>query len=124
MASWTWTGRTPKTLNCSPTNLPTLQTPKTAKVEEYDIAGKPDGSYEQLIKGNHGEFTLKVDVAGGKITNMEITNGRDTMYMGDAQLEAFFNEVITGQSVEVDAIAGATLDSNAMIDALKKMFVK
>ncbi|MCI9402378.1 MAG: FAD-binding protein [Oscillospiraceae bacterium] len=102
----------------------TVASPLIMKVEEYDIAGKPDGSYEQLIKGNHGEFTLKVDVAGGKITNMEITNGRDNMYMEDAQLEAFFNEVITGQSVEVDAIAGATLDSNAMIDALKKMFVK
>ena len=65
-----------------------------------------------------------MDVAGGKITNMEITTGRDNMYMEDAQLEAFFNEVMTGQSVEVDAISGATLDSNAMIDALKKMFVK
>ena len=77
-----------------------------------------------MIKGNHGEFTLKVDVAGGKITNMEIVSGRDNMFMEDAQLEAFFNEVITGQSVEVDAISGATLDSNAMIDALKSIFKK
>ena len=94
------------------------------KKEEYDIAGKPDGSYEQLIKGNHGEFTLKVEVAGGKITNMEIVSGRDVMFMDDAQLQSFFDEVINTQSVEVDAISGATLDSNAMIDTLKKMFVK
>ena len=102
----------------------TVASPLIMKVEEYDIAGKPDGSYEQLIKGNHGEFTLKVDVAGGKITNMEITTGRDNMFMTDEQLQAFFNEVMTGQTVEVDAITGATLDSNAMTDALKKMFVK
>ncbi len=102
----------------------TVASPIHLKQDEYDIAGKADGSYEQLIKGNHGEFTLKVDVAGGKITNMEIVSGRDNMFMEDAQLEAFFNEVITGQSVEVDAISGATLDSNAMIDALKSIFKK
>lgn len=102
----------------------TVSSPLIMKVEEYDVAGKPDGSYEQLIKGNHGEFTLKVDVAGGKITNMEITSGRDTMFMTDEQLDAFFAQVMNGQTVEVDAISGATLDSNAMIDALKKMFVK
>lgn len=102
----------------------TVASPIHLKQDEYDIANKADGSYEQLIKGNHGEFTLKVDVAGGKITNMEIVSGRDNMFMEDAQLESFFNEVISGQSVEVDAISGATLDSNAMIDALKAIFKK
>ncbi len=92
--------------------------------EEYDIEGKPDGSYEQLIKGNHGEYTLKVDVAGGQITNMEIVSGRDNMFMEDSQLETFFHEVMDNQTVEVDAISGATLDSNNLIDALKSMFKK
>lgn len=102
----------------------TVASPLIMKVEEYDIAGKPDGSYEQLIKGNHGEFTLKVDVNGGKITGLEIVKGRDNMFMTDEQLQAFFDEVINSQTVEIDAITGATLDSNAMTDALKKMFVK
>ena len=92
--------------------------------EVYDIEGKPDGSYEHLIKGNHGEYTLKVDVAGGQITNMEIVSGRDNMFMEDAQLESFFGEVIEGQTVEVDAVSGATLDSNNLIDALKAIFKK
>lgn len=102
----------------------TVASPLIMKVEEYNIADKPDGSYEQLIKGNHGEFTLKVEVKDGKITGMDIINGRDNMFMTDEQLSSFFNEVMAGQTVEVDAISGATLDSNAMIDALKKMFVK
>lgn len=102
----------------------TVSSPLIMKQEEYDIAGKADGSYEQLIKGNHGEFTLKVDVEGGKIVNMEITSGRDVMFMDDAQLQSFFDSVMNGQTVEVDAVSGATLDSNAMIDTLKKMFVK
>ncbi len=102
----------------------TVASPLIMQQDEYDIAGKADGSYEELIKGNHGEYTLRVDVAGGKITNMEIISGRDNMFMDDAQLESFFNEVINGQTVEVDAISGATLDSNAMIDALKSIFKK
>ncbi len=92
--------------------------------EEYDIAGKPDGSYQQLIKGNHGEYTLKVDVAQGQITNMEITSGRDNMFMEDSQLKSLFDQVIDSQSVNVDAISGATLDSNNLIDALKTIFKK
>ena len=38
------------------------------------------------------------------------------------QLKAFFDEVINGQNVEVDAISGATLDSNNLLDALKAIF--
>lgn len=91
---------------------------------EYDIAGKPDGTYEQLIKGNHGEYTLRVQVAGGKITDLEIVSGRSNMFMDDAQLQSFFDSVLEGQSVEVDAVAGATLDSNNLIDALKALFKK
>lgn len=44
------------------------------------------------------------------------------MFMEDDQLKAFFDEVITGQNVEVDAISGATLDSNNLLDALKAIF--
>ncbi len=91
---------------------------------EYDIAGKPDGTYEQLIKGNHGEYTLQVQVAGGKITDLQIISGRDNMYMDDAQLKEFFDSVMEGQNVEVDGISGATLDSNNLIDALKAIFEK
>lgn len=102
----------------------TVTTQLNMEQEEYDIAGKADGSYEKLIKGNHGEYTIRANVKGGKITSLEIVNGRDNMFMDDTQLEQFFNEVINGQSVEVDAIAGATLDSNNMIDALKSIFKK
>lgn len=91
---------------------------------EYDIEGKPDGTYDKLIKGNHGEYTLQVEVSGGRITNLEIISGRDNMFMDDAQLEEFFHSVMEGQSVEVDAVSGATLDSNNLIDALKSIFEK
>ena len=65
-----------------------------------------------------------MDVAGGQITGMEITSGRDNMFMEEAQLDTFFSEVIDNQTVEVDAISGATLDSNNLIDALKSIFKK
>ena len=90
--------------------------------EKIDITKKPDGTYDQLIKGNHGEYTLRATVEGGKITNLEIVSGRENMFMEDDQLKAFFDEVITGQNVEVDAISGATLDSNNLLDALKAIF--
>ena len=101
----------------------TVTTEVSGEVEEtIDITKKPDGQYDQLIKGNHGEYTLRATVEGGKITNLEIVSGRENMFMDDDQLKAFFDEVINGQNVEVDAISGATLDSNNLLDALKAIF--
>ena len=42
--------------------------------------------------------------------------------LAPCELKAFFDEVINGQNVEVDAISGATLDSNNLLDALKAIF--
>lgn len=90
--------------------------------EKIDITKKPDGTYDQKINGNHGAYTLRATVEGGKVTNLEIVSGRENMFMEDDQLQAFFDEVINGQNVEVDAISGATLDSNNLRDALKAIF--
>ena len=87
-----------------------------------DITKKPDGTYEQAVSGNDGKFTISVTVEGGKITAMEVVEGRDNMFMSDAQLEEFIGEVIDNQTVTVDVIAGATLDSNKLNQGLQDMF--
>ena len=101
----------------------TVTTEVSGEVEEaIDITKKPDGQYDHPIKANHGEYTLRATLEGGKTTNLEIVSGRENMFMDDDQLKAFFDEVINGQNVEVDAISGATLDSNNLLDALKAIF--
>lgn len=96
--------------------------PSQSMADLIDITKKPDGTYEQLINGNDGKFTISVTVKGGKITGLEVIEGRNNMFMTDEQLQQFVDEVIDGQSVQVDVIAGATLDSNKLNQGLQDVF--
>ncbi len=96
--------------------------PMQSLADLIDITKKPDGTYEQMINGNDGQFTISVTVEGGKITAMEVVKGRDNMFMTDEQLQQFIDTVINDQTVAVDTIAGATLDSNKLNQGLQDMF--
>ena len=96
--------------------------PMQSMADLIDITKKPDGTYEQMINGNDGQFTISVTVEGGKITAMEVVKGRDNMFMTDEQLQQFIDTVINDQTVAVDTIAGATLDSNKLNQGLQDMF--
>ena len=96
--------------------------PMQGMADLIDITKKPDGTYEQMINGNDGQFTISVTVEGGKITAMEVVKGRDNMFMTDEQLQQFIDTVINDQTVAVDTIAGATLDSNKLNQGLQDMF--
>ena len=90
--------------------------------ELIDISKKPDGTYEQVISGNEGKFTISVTVEGGKITDLQVVEGRGNMFMSDAQLEEYVDTVISEQTVEVDTIAGATLDVGKLNGGLQTLF--
>lgn len=87
-----------------------------------DVTKKADGTYEQVINGNEGKFTLQVTVAGGAITDVQIVQGRDNMFMTDEQLQQYVDTVIDGQTVKVDGISGATLDLNKLNQGMQDLF--
>ena len=90
--------------------------------ELIDISKKPDGTYEQLINGNDGQFTISVTVEGGAITAIEVVEGRGNMFMTDEQLQEYIDAVIADQTVAVDTISGATLDTNKLNQGLQTLF--
>ncbi len=87
-----------------------------------DITKKADGTYEQVINGNEGKFTLQVTVSGGAITDVQIVQGRDNMFMSDDQLQQYVDTVIDDQTVKVDGISGATLDLNKLNQGMQDLF--
>ncbi len=87
-----------------------------------DVTKKADGTYEQVINGNEGKFTLQVTVAGGAITDVQIVQGRDNMFMTDEQLQQYVDTVIDDQTVKVDGISGATLDLNKLNQGMQDLF--
>mgnify|MGYP002546488935 CR=1 FL=1 len=83
---------------------------------------KADGTYEQVINGNEGQFTIQVTVAGGAITDFQVVQGRDNMFMDDDQLQEYVDAVIDGQTVKVDSVAGATLTVNKLNQGMQDLF--
>lgn len=93
-------------------------------VVALDLSKVADGKYQQKEKGNHGDFAVEVTVASGKITAIEVVEGRADMFIDDEQLKTFVDSIITAQDTEIDAIAGATLDCQSIQNAVKKALVK
>lgn len=87
-----------------------------------DITKKADGVYEKVINGNEGKFTIQVTVEGGAITDVQVIQGRDNMFMTDELLQQYVDTVVNDQVVVVDGISGATLDINKLNQGMTELF--
>lgn len=81
----------------------------------FDLA---DGVYKGSATGFSGPVTVAVTIMDKKITSIDILSSTDD--------EAFFNRakgvidrIISSQSLDVDAVSGATYSSNGIIGAVK-----
>ncbi len=79
--------------------------------------GLADGTYEGGYDGGRWTNRVKVAVAGGRIENIVLS--QDVMF-NDAKVSAeLFQRVIKAQSTQVDAVAGATVTSNAYLKSIE-----
>ena len=77
-----------------------------------------DGSYNGSGIGMGGAVDVAVTVEGGKITAIDVTNHAETVGISDPAFEQIPPAIIDAQSTDVDAVAGATLTSNAIKTAV------
>ena len=87
-------------------------------------ADAADGEYTAVVDGLHDKIEVKMTVEGGKLTAITIGEGRSEMIITDEQLAEYVNAVIDSQSTDVDVIAGATIDCQAIATALIQAFAK
>lgn len=83
------------------------------------FAKTKDGVYEVEVEGN---FTIQAKVSVGKITLLQVSEGAEKMYMDAQQQRELFDKIVAEQSLSVDAISGATSESQAILDALNSTF--
>ena len=69
-----------------------------------------------LCMGN--ELAVKVTMDGDKIAAIDIVQQQETAGVGSKALDALPAQIIEAQSTEVDAVAGATVSSTALKDAV------
>lgn len=77
-----------------------------------------DGMYTGTGKGNNGDITVEVTVAGSSITAITLTEHGETEGIYEAAEKAVIEQVIKTQKSEVDAVSGATNTSNGIMEAV------
>jgi len=86
------------------------------QISEIDLSNVPDGIYEGSYDADLIKVKVLVDVKDHKITNIDLVqheNGKG------APGEAVIPEVIESQSLEVDAVSGATNSSKVILKSIE-----
>ncbi|MGI6642907.1 MAG: FMN-binding protein [Bacillota bacterium] len=78
-----------------------------------------DGTYTGQAEGHHGPVRVSVVVKGGKISSVNVTEHQETPALSDPAITGIPERIVKQQTWEVDAVAGATVTSNAIKDAVK-----
>jgi len=76
------------------------------------------GTYTASGKGMGGDVTVSVTVDSDKITAIEVTEHDETPGISDPAIADIPNKIIEAQSTEIDGVAGATMTSNAIKEAV------
>jgi len=83
----------------------------------FSGASLTDGVYQGCASGYSGMITVSVTVSGGLVSDIEVLSETDTpTYFSRA--ETVIDTVIEEQSLEVDAVSGATYSSAGIINAV------
>lgn len=77
-----------------------------------------DGTYTAEAQGYAGPVSVEVKISSGAIQSVKILSEQESMTISDAALEDTCSRIISAQSVNVDLSTGATVTSQAVIDAV------
>ena len=82
-------------------------------------ASLTDGTYTSSAQGCLSEVSVTVTVTGGKVTAVQIDASSETPELGGKAAETLADAVLTaGGTDNVDAVAGATMTSEAVFTAV------
>ena len=76
-----------------------------------------DGTYTGQADGYNGTIEVSVVVEGGSVTSIIVTSERDTPQFF-SRAENVLDSILSAQSLEVDAVTGATFSSAGLINAV------
>ncbi len=87
---------------------------KSTSAEIKDISG----TYEGTASGYGGDVTVSVELNQGQITDIVVTDAKETYGIGQHALDELPSQIVDTQNVAVDSISGATISSNAVKTAV------
>jgi len=93
-----------------------LLRPRTLDIGQVDLNTVEDGTYIGICQNKILFAVVRVEVSGHEIRGIEILEHKES-YLPQAKMIA--DDVLTEQSLEVDAVSGATLTSDTVKKAIE-----
>ena len=100
--------------------LAACESASTAASASSAAGGYTAGTYTATAQGINGDVTVTMTFDAEKITEVVIDASGETESIGGAAAEQLTTAIMDAQSSEVDAVAGATITSNAIKEAAGK----
>jgi urocanate reductase len=82
------------------------------------------GAYSATVAGRNGDVEVTVEFSESEILSVAVGEHQETAGVADAALSMIPENILTYQSIGVDTIAGATITSQAIINAVKECITK
>ncbi|WP_049962434.1 FMN-binding protein [Oribacterium sp. FC2011] len=93
---------------------------ETKKDEDSKEAAADEVTATGEAQGINGPVTVEVTAVANKIINLVATGDKETVGIGTKALEELPEKILSANSLNVDAISGATITSDAIKEAAKK----
>ena len=75
-----------------------------------------DGTYSGQALGYHGPLRVAVEIKGGEISRIELVHHKERRARA---MKSITRQIVSKQSVDVDAVSGATISCRAVVAAVK-----
>lgn len=97
---------------------PQSSQPPAVTPPESPAGAYTDGTYTGSANGNNGPIKVTVTVAGGNITAITIDEHTETAGLSEPAIEQIPKAIIDTQTLEVDTVAGVTMTSKGIMEAV------
>ena len=94
-----------------------------ASVAMGEAAAKLSGEFTGTAQGFGGDVTVTLTFVNDEWTDIAIEGAAETEGLGSVAIEKLCEEIAETGSIAVDAISGATITSNAVVEAARAAFV-
>jgi len=98
-------------------DAPSRKAGERLQIGKVDFSKLKDGVYEGQHKGGRWSNRVRVTVASGRVTGIEVV--RDVWFRRPELTEQVVSDIIKSQSLEVDIVSGATVTTRAYLKAME-----
>jgi uncharacterized protein with FMN-binding domain len=91
------------------------------EIAGVDFSKVPDGTYRGSYEG-WNKFDVLVSVAGGEVTDIKIAE--DSVNPATDVTDKIIQRIVSGQSLDLDAVSGATVTTKGLLKAVERALVE